>query len=156
MDLTEINGGKPLNADADGSVVEYAPLEAGRYNLECVNIQLNENPEQGKKWEEIEFNIEGTNRKIWHRLNLVGYSDKAVEVAMSSISGMARALGLASVKNTDELVGKKYSALLEVDSYNGKDRNQINPFSFQAVEGVKSESKQTEEVEFEDSDEIPF
>ena len=106
MDITEFN----IEAGADSSGVEK--IKPGRYNLEYKGADMVEGA-NGWKALKILFDVEGEIITISHAFTMAhDTSTKAVEIGKQSLSLMLNKMGVASIKDTDELVNKRVNAEL--------------------------------------------
>ena len=66
---------------------------------------------------------------------------------------MGNAIGLNSIKDTEAFLNASFKADVDVETYNGKERNIIKPFSFKAVE---DSADHVDPKDVLTDDEIPF
>ena len=106
MDITEFN----IEAGAGSSGGEK--IKPGRYNLEYKGADMVEGA-NGWKALKILFDVEGEIITIGHAFTMAhDTSTKAVEIGKQSLSLMLNKMGVASIKDTDELINKKVNAEL--------------------------------------------
>ena len=107
MDITEFN--IDVEADSSGGGEKIKP---GRYNLEYKGADTVEGA-NGWKALKILFDVEGEIITISHAFTMAhDTSTKAVEIGKQSLSLMLNKMGVASIKDTDELVNKRVNAEL--------------------------------------------
>lgn len=103
------------------------------------------------------FEVDGTTINVSNTFTMGSDNPKAVDIGQNSLMLFMNAVGLNSMKNTDQLVGKSVSAelvraesgYLEIDEQFGK--------TWQIVGDVKSEPKVEEKADDTDhSENIPF
>lgn len=157
MDLTKLNGGKPMEIEPIEEK-SYGPLEEGRYNLECVKVDECQDASGEKVWDELEFNVLNHNRKVWMRLNWQGFREGAYEIADNFRKRAQAALNKQVMSSTQELVGEILSAELEIKEYNGKRKNEVIVNSVKAVEQeeTKEAPKQSDNDKDASDENIPF
>ena len=110
MDLTEFGLDKLEAGETSGGGEKVKP---GRYNFEYAGSEMIEG-RNGWKALKIHFDVEGEIIKVSHAFTMAHNNDKPVEIGRESLVKMLNAMGVASMKNTDELVGKRVEAELVV------------------------------------------
>ena len=111
MDLTEFGLD---NIEAAGSSGGGERVKPGRYNLEYAGSEELQN-DKGWKALKIHFDVEGEIIKVSHAFTMVNpNSAKQVEIGKQSFMKMLNAMGVSSIKNSDELLGKKVEGELVV------------------------------------------
>tara|TARA_B100001057_G_scaffold361835_1_gene364301 strand:+ start:220 stop:696 length:477 start_codon:yes stop_codon:yes gene_type:complete len=107
MDLTEFNIEAGVDSSSGGE-----RIKPGRYNLEYKGSDMIEGA-NGWKALKIMFDIDGEVISVNHAFTMAhDTSVKAVEIGKQSLSMMFNAMGVSTIKNTDELVNKKVSVEL--------------------------------------------
>ena len=110
MDLTEFGLDKIEVGESSGGGDRVKP---GRYNFEYAGSEMIEG-RNGWKALKIHFEVEGEIIKVSHAFTMAHNNDKPVEIGRESLMKMLNAMGVASMKNTDELLGKKVEGELVV------------------------------------------
>ena len=103
------------------------PLPAGFYTGIITRAELRDNKPTAKdpngKYLEVEFDItspsEFGNRKFWDKFNLINTNANAVKIGKEQLSDLAQALGMASLGNAEELLGKECAFYLTVKPAEG-------------------------------------
>ena len=107
MDITEFN----IEAGVDGSS-GGEKIKPGRYNLEYKGSDMIEN-DRGWKALKIMFDVEGEIVNVSHAFTMVNpNSEKQAEIGKQSLALMFNAMGVTTIKDTDELVNKKVNVEL--------------------------------------------
>ena len=107
MDITEFN----IEAGVDGSS-GGEKIKPGRYNLEYKGSDMIEN-DRGWKALKIMFDVEGEIVSVSHAFTMVNpNSEKQAEIGKQSLALMFNAMGVTTIKDTDELVNKKVNVEL--------------------------------------------
>ena len=165
VDVTKYNNGNAL--DVDEVNTGGSSLEPGRYKMHFAGAE----EVKGKNgWEAIKmsFEIDGTTISIdtTFTMKLEGddpvKSQKAMEIGDTSLKLLLKAMGVSSMKDTDQLVGKSVSGQLIRDPDNERylkiDQNYGK--NWQPVEEAKAPTpaaKPVEESKEDDlGDKIPF
>ena len=150
MDLTQFNQGKPIEAGMDERKdIDFTPLKPGTYELKCISEeQFEAGVSHGVT---LQFAEKVSNKYIW--LRLFFHSDKAIDFSNKVISNMGNAIGLNSIKDTEAFLNKSFKADVDVETYNGKERNLVKPFSFKAVE---TSADHVDPKDVLGDDDIPF
>jgi len=111
MDLTEFGLDKIEAGESSGGGERVKP---GRYNFEYAGSEELQN-DKGWKALKIHFDVEGEIIKVSHAFTMVNpNSAKQVEIGKQSLMKMLNAMGVSSIKNSDELLGKKVEGELVV------------------------------------------
>lgn len=110
MDLTEFGLDKIEVGENSGGGDRIKP---GRYNFEYAGSEMIEG-KNGWKALKIHFDVEGEIIKVSHAFTMAHNNDKPVEIGRESLMKMLNAMGVASMKNSDELLGKKVEGELVV------------------------------------------
>ncbi len=165
VDITQYNDGNAFDVGEENTGGNS--LEPGRYNMHYAGAETI----SGKNgWEAIKmsFEIDGSTITVdtTFTMKLEGSdpvkSQKAMEIGNISLSLLLKAMGVTSMKNTDELVGKSVSGQLIRDPDNERylkiDQNYGK--NWQPVEEAKAPTpaaKPVEENKEDDlGDKIPF
>jgi len=107
MDLTEFNIEDGVDSSSGGE-----KIKPGRYNLEYKGSDMIEGA-NGWKALKIMFDVEGEIVNVNHAFTMAhDTSVKAVEIGKQSLYKMTKAMGVTTIKDTDELVNKKVSVEL--------------------------------------------
>jgi len=101
---------------------ESSPLPAGFYSGTITRSELRDNKSTAKdpngKYLEVEFDIaepsEFGNRKFWDKFNLMNTNPVAVKIGKEQLADLAKAVGLETLNEADELEGKSVSFYLTV------------------------------------------
>ena len=111
MDLTEFGMDKfEAGAESSGGETRVKP---GRYDLKYAGSDMIEG-RNGWKALKIMFDVVGEIISVNHAFTMAHNNEKPVEIGRQSLSLMLNAMGVGSMKNTDELVGKRVEAELVV------------------------------------------
>jgi hypothetical protein len=158
-DLTQYNNGNAFDANETESTGKG--LEPGRYTMHFAGDEII----TGKNnWVALKmfFEIDGSTIVMNTTFTLQSDNPKAVEIGDISLKLLLKAMGVTSMKNTDELVGKSVSGQLIRDPDNERylkiDQNYGK--NWQPVEETKAPTpaaKPVEESKEDDlGDKIPF
>jgi len=111
MDLTEFGMDKfEVGAESSGGETRIKP---GRYELKYAGSDMIEG-KNGWKALKIMFDVVGEIISVNHAFTMAHNNEKPVEIGRQSLSLMLNAMGVGSMKNTDELLGKKVEGELVV------------------------------------------
>jgi len=158
-DLTQYNDGNAFDANETESTGKG--LEPGRYTMHYAGDEII----NGKNnWVALKmfFEIDGSTIVMNTTFTLGSDNPKAVEIGDISLKLLLKAMGVTSMKNTDELVGKSVSGQLVRDPDNERylkiDQNYGK--NWQPVEEAKAPTtpaaKPVENKKEDLGDEIPF
>jgi len=86
----------------------FEPLPEGWYNATIVNAEVKETKAGDGKYIALKYTITGPShqgRVIFGNLNIKNASTKAEEIGRQQLGEIMRAIGLAKVSDTDQLIG---------------------------------------------------
>tara|TARA_R100001443_G_scaffold105139_2_gene114068 strand:+ start:476 stop:973 length:498 start_codon:yes stop_codon:yes gene_type:complete len=108
-DLTQYNGGQPLDTNDVESSGGGGSLEPGRYNLHYAGHEMMAND---KGWEgmKIIFEVDGTTINVDSLFTLKHPKDDVVKRGQNSLKLFGNAVGINSIKSADQFLGKTVSA----------------------------------------------
>jgi hypothetical protein len=160
MDITDYFG----EVQTEQQKVDIKP---GRYNLEYTHTD--DEPRMGKNgWMGIRLNfkIQGTETFVTHTITIQHDDPKNVNWGREELMKMAKAAGIeGSIKDTDELRGKVISCSIKLNDNGYPETDSKFGNSWKPAEEVKATTKKVaapkqeeseEDIEFEDSDDLPF
>jgi len=115
----------------------FEPLPEGWYNATIVNAEVKETKAGDGKYIACKYTITGPShqgRVVFGNLNIKNASTKAEEIGHQQLGDIMRAIGLAKVSDTDQLIGGNLGIKLVVKTgdYAG---NEIK--GFRALSGVQ-------------------
>ena len=106
----------------------YDPLPAGWYTAMIAGADLQATKDGTGQYIKIKYSITGPShqgRIVFGNLNIKNASAKAEEIGRADLGNLMRAIGLARVQDTDQLIGGQLSIKLDIrpartDAANGK------------------------------------
>lgn len=106
----------------------YDPLPAGWYTAMIAGADLQATKDGSGQYIKIKYSITGPShqgRIVFGNLNIKNQSAKAEEIGRAQLGELMRAIGLARVQDTDQLIGGNLSIKLDIrpartDSATGK------------------------------------
>jgi hypothetical protein len=131
-DLPQGNGGN------------YEPLPAGWYTANITQAELKTTAAGDGQYIKLRYDITGPShqgRVVFGNLNIKNASAKAEEIGRQQLGEIMRAIGLAKVQDTDQLIGASIQVKLEIrdkrtDEKTGKTYEASNDVKgFKAVNG---------------------
>ena len=117
----------------------YEPIPAGTYTSMVTNSEMKPTKAGTGQYLELTFTIcsdKYNGRKFWERLNLSNPNPTAVEIAERNMASLARACGLQSCSDSDQLHDKPVNVLLKVKSGNAQYDATNEVAGYQSVTGV--------------------
>jgi hypothetical protein len=119
-------------------VGNYDPLPAGWYTATITGAELKATKAGDGQYIAIRYDITGPThqgRVVFGNINVRNASPKAEEIGRQQLGDIMRAIGLAKVSDTDELIGGSLSIKLDIKEAQGdyKARNEVR--GFKALEG---------------------
>jgi hypothetical protein len=122
----------------------YEPLPAGWYTANITQAELKSTVAGDGQYIKLRYDITGPThqgRVVFGNLNIKNASAKAEEIGRQQLGEIMRAIGLAKVQDTDQLIGSSIQVKLEVrpartDEKTGKTYEASNDVKgFKAVNG---------------------
>jgi hypothetical protein len=115
----------------------FEPLPAGWYSATITQAELKDTKAGNGQYIKLRYDITGPShqgRVVFGNLNIKNPSAKAEEIGRQQLGEIMRAIGLAKVTDTDQLIGNQISIKLEVknDAQYGAS-NEVK--SFKSVSG---------------------
>ena len=111
-----------LNIQAqDHSAPEYTLLPKGYYKIVALKEELKDTA-KGGKYISIEFEAIESKRKLWESYNIVNENATTVKIATEQLESFAWAVGLNTLRNSEELLFKEVTAYVDIEPESkGKD-----------------------------------
>ena len=98
----------------DHSAPEYALLPKGYYKIVALKEELKD-ASKGGKYISIEFEAIESKRKLWEIYNIVNENATTVKIATEQLESFAWAVGLSTLRNSEELLFKEVQAYVDID-----------------------------------------
>ena len=98
----------------DHSAPEYALLPKGYYKIVALKEELKD-AKSGGKYISIEFEAIESKRKLWESYNIVNENATTVKIATEQLESFAWAVGLTTLRNSEELLFKEVQAYVDID-----------------------------------------
>ena len=116
----------------------YELLPAGWYNCTIDGAELKDTKEKTGQFIAIKYKVTGPThdgRVVFCNLNIKNSSSKAEEIGRQQLGELMRAIGLAKVTDTDQLIGGNLQIKLAIrDAANGYDAsNEVR--GYKSIEG---------------------
>jgi len=105
----------------DHSAPEYTLLPKGYYKIVALKEELKDTA-KGGKYISIEFEAIESKRKLWENYNIVNENATTVKIATEQLESFAWAVGLNTLRNSEELLFKEVTAYVDIEPESkGKD-----------------------------------
>lgn len=132
--------GETFNIDElpQGSGGSYDPLPAGWYTAAITAAELKPTKDGSGQYIKIRYDITGPThqgRVVFGNLNIKNASVKAEEIGRQQLGEIMRAIGLAKVTDTDQLIGGSLSIKLDVRAATEQYAAQNEIKGFKAITG---------------------
>lgn len=106
---------------------DFAPLEAGAYEVEITNSEVKDTKNGQGCYLSLELSVlgpKGTGRKVWSNITLKNANAQAESIGQGQLSSLCRAVGIAKLTDSDQLFQKVLRVRLKVtpakDGYQAK------------------------------------
>jgi hypothetical protein len=124
-------------SDLPESSKNFSPLPAGWYTANISEAEIKQTKAGTGEYISVKYSITGPThegRGVYGNVNIKNPTPKAEEIGRRQLGEIMRAIGLARIDNTDQLIGKSLSIKLEVKlSEQYGDGNEVK--GFKALEG---------------------
>ena len=100
----------------------FEPIPSGWYTCEIASAELKDTKAGTGSYIAVRYNITGPEsigRVIFGNLNIRNPNPKAQEIGIQQLGELMRAIGLASVEDTDQLIGGKCSIKVKIREASG-------------------------------------
>jgi hypothetical protein len=129
----------PINAaDLPVSENSFDPLPAGWYQVNIKGAELKDTKAGTGQYIAVQYDVLGPThqgRVVFGNLNIRNPNPKAEEIGRQQLGELMRAIGLATVQDTDQLIGGQLSIKLSVrKSEEYGDSNDVK--GYKALEGA--------------------
>lgn len=134
-----------------GEMKDFSSIPKGDYIVKVTKSEYGANSK--KTGHKLAITLEVQNKdhkghKVFVNLNLDNPSETAVEIANNELATICDAIGKASIKDTDELMGKLMIVTLGVDG----DQNKVNMYASMDSAGGGAGGELEDDLEPEDDD----
>jgi hypothetical protein len=112
-----LNESFSLDALPTGNTGSYDPLPAGFYNATIANAEL-KTAKSGGQYLNVRYDITGPShagRVVFGMLNLSNPNQRAEEIGRQQLGELMRAIGLDTLKDSDQLIGGRLKIKLTVE-----------------------------------------
>ena len=136
---------------------EFSPIPEGEYTACVKEVEMKPNSKgtgtlMTLTWQLLE--APHKNRLIWQTLNYHHEKPQVQSIARSQLTEVAKAVGLDQLTSPEQLYHRPATVLLEIETYNGKDRSRIKKVT--PVSGVASSNAVAPEPAAIPQDETPW
>lgn len=112
-----LNESFSLDALPTGNTGSYDPLPAGFYNATIANAEL-KTAKSGGQYLNVRYDITGPShagRVVFGMVNLTNPNQRAEEIGRQQLGELMRAIGLDTLKDSDQLIGGRLKIKLTVE-----------------------------------------
>lgn len=125
--------GETFNAaDLPQGTGSFDPIPAGVYTASITQANLKDTKDGTGKMIAVRYDITGPShqgRVIFSNINIRNKSPKAEEIGRQQLGDIMRAIGLASLQDTDQLIGGQLQIKVDIEKKEGYEaRNQVKGF----------------------------
>ena len=117
---------------------KFSPLPPGWYHANITGAELKSTKAGNGQYIAVRYDITGPThqgRVVFGNLNIKNPNPKAEEIGRQQLGEIMRAIGLAKVTDTDQLIGGSLQIKLDISQQEGYDpRNEVR--AFKALEGA--------------------
>lgn len=114
LDAAFISDFAQIKAD-DGS---YSPIPAGEYVFQLTGAELKQTKDGSGQYIKGEFTVIAPSyqgRKVFQNFNIYNRNSEAERIGRSQLKALAIAVGLDTLRDTDELIGRTVAARVSIE-----------------------------------------
>jgi len=103
--------------DLPQSTGDFAPIPAGEYTVSIASAELTPTKDGSGQYIKLKLNVIAPThqgRTIFSNLNIRNQSAKAEEIGRQQLGAVMRAIGLATIEDTDQLIGGTLIAKVDI------------------------------------------
>jgi len=103
--------------DLPQSTGDFEPLPAGLYTVSIASAELTPTKDGSGQYIKLKLNVIAPThqgRTIFSNLNIRNQSAKAEEIGLQQLGAVMRAIGLATIEDTDQLIGGTLIAKVDI------------------------------------------
>ncbi len=130
--------GQTFNADDLPQGNTYEPLPAGWYTASITDAELRTTKDGSGQYIKVRYDITGPThqgRVVFGNINIRNQSVKAEEIGRQQLGELMRAIGLARITDTDQLIGGSLQIKLDVRAATEQYSAQNDVKGFKAISG---------------------
>lgn len=112
-----LNEAFDVNELPQGNTGNFEPLPAGWYNVTVSQAELKDTKSGTGQYIKLRYDVTGPThqgRVVFGNLNIKNANSKAEEIGRMDLGNIMRAIGLARVTDTDQLIGNSLSIKLDI------------------------------------------
>jgi hypothetical protein len=112
-----LNEAFDVNELPQGNTGNFEPLPAGWYTVTITQAELKDTKAGNGQYIKLRYDVTGPThqgRVVFGNLNIKNQNQKAEEIGRQDLGNIMRAIGLAKVTDTDQLIGNSLSIKLDV------------------------------------------
>lgn len=112
-------GGFDASAVEPAKSRDFGPMPAGPYDVEITGAEVKDTKAGTGQYLEVENTIispeQFAGRKVWARINIANQNTEAERIGREELSALCRAVGIAVLKDSDQLFQKILRVRLKID-----------------------------------------
>lgn len=115
---------------------EFSAIPEGLYTVTIKDTQIKPTKAPGGQYISLRMDVNDgqyARRVLWANINIKNASADAERIGRAQLGDILRAIGVAQLSDTDQLIGGQMEVKVVVGEYNGKEKNEVK--SFKAVNG---------------------
>lgn len=130
LDAAFISDFAQVKADDGG----YSPIPAGEYVFQITGAELKQTKDGSGQYIKGEFTVIAPSyqgRKVFQNFNIYNRNSEAERIGRSQLKALAVAVGLDTLRDTDELIGRTVAARVSIEKdKSGKydDQNRLSKY----------------------------
>lgn len=126
--FSQVFGDAGFNSNDVEPQQDFEVIPPGKYSVVCEKAEIKTTKKGDGHYLEVCVSIidgQHKGRKLWSRMNIDNPSEVAQRIGLSQLSGLCKAVGIAVIRDENELLGKSCVANVKVK----EDQNEIRSWS---------------------------
>lgn len=124
--------------DLPESTNDFSPIPAGEYTVTVRDAELRTTKDGAGEYIKLKLHVDGpthTGRILFSNLNIANKSEVAQRIGQQQLGEIMRAIGLAAVEDTDQLIGGTFLVKVAIrEAQNGYEaQNEVK--GYKAIQG---------------------
>ena len=131
--------GSAVDTNQPDAATGFTPIPAGWYTVQVDSAEIRETRAKTGKFLHLELSIVGdkfAGRKLFPNINLINPNQTAMEIGQRELAAIGQACGIASLSDTDELLGSVIQARVKIKPAEGDYAEDNDVTAYKAVDGA--------------------
>lgn len=113
------------------STGDFSPIPEGMYSVVIKDATVKPTKAAGGQYISLRLDItdgQYARRVLWSNINIKNASSEAERIGRAQLGDILRAIGVAQLSDTDQLIGGQMDVKVVIGSYNGEPKNEVKSY----------------------------